>query len=450
MQISNGVNPKIFKAYDIRGIFPEEINGRVAYLIGLAFVKFLGKLKPRVVVGRDNRISSPILHKNLIKGLREGGATVIDIGLSPTPMLYFAVAHYGHDGGINITASHNPKEYNGFKLVREKAIPISGDTGLQQIKNLMRRNPVRLKTTGKLVRKTPLKDYMDFNLKEVDIKNLKPLRIVVDTANAVPGILIPRITQNLTLKIYHLFKKLDGNFPNHQPNPLIKENLKALCSAVKKNIADVGVAFDGDGDRIFFVDEKGKIIPADIITALMAQLILKDNPGSKILYDVRSSRVVKEVIEENGGFPVIYQVGHALIKEKMRRDNIIFGGEFAGHFYYQKHYFCEAPLFILLKVIELISLSGKPLSRLIKPYQKYYHSGEINFETTDKAGKIKKLKKHFDSGEILGIDGLRVDFEDWWFNVRLSNTEPLLRLVVEAKTKKLLEEKKKELTRLIL
>lgn len=450
------INPGIFKAYDIRGVYPEEINGRAAYLIGHAFAKFLKKpeilpagRQVKIAVGRDNRLSSPILHENLVKGLRDSGVNVIDIGLSPTPLLYFAVAHYGLDGGINITASHNPKEYNGFKLVGEKAVPIGENTGLKQIQKLAE-NVSAGCGNGKVEKRKVINDYIEFNLREINLNKLKPLKIVADTANAVPGIFISEIRKKISARIYHLFSKLDGSFPNHPPNPLTKENLSGLCREVRKRKADFGAAFDGDGDRIIFIDEKGAVVPSDMTTALMAEIILKENPGGKILYDIRSSRATKEAIEENGGEAVMWRVGHSFIKEKMRKEGIIFGGEFAGHFYYKKHHFAEAPLFLLLKIIEKISAEGTTLSRLIKPYRRYFHSGEINFEVENKMGKIKELKKAFGSGKIIEIDGLRVDFSDWWFNVRPSNTEPFLRLVLEAKTKNLLEEKKKELTALIL
>ncbi|MBI2450706.1 MAG: phosphomannomutase/phosphoglucomutase [Candidatus Nealsonbacteria bacterium] len=444
------VNPNIFKAYDIRGIYPQEINGQTAYKIGQAFVKFLcpsGQAK--IAVGRDNRLSSPVLHKNLIKGLSGAGALVFDFGLSPTPMLCWACAHYGYDGGINITASHNPKEYNGFKLVREKAIPIGGDSGLQEIKNLTTSRFTASKFIGKVIRKKVIQDYVKFSLSRTDFSKAKSLKIAVDTANAVPGILISELARKVPYKIYHIFKELDGNFPNHPPNPLIEENLKSLCYEVKKRKADLGIAFDGDGDRIFFVDEKNKIVPSDILASLLSELILKEKPGSKILYDVRCGRIIEEIIENNGGLAVIWKVGHAFIKEKMRKENIVFGAEFSGHFYLKDYYFCEAPLFILSKIIEAISKSGKTFSQLLRPYYKYYHSGEINFEVEDKFGKIKELKKRFSSGKILEIDGLRIDFKDWWFSVRSSNTESLLRLVLEADTEELLNQKKKELTTLI-
>lgn len=437
------INPEIFKAYDIRGVYPQELNQDAACSIGQAFVKFLKKPRPKVVVGRDNRLSSPILHQSLIKGITEAGADVIDVGLSTTPMFYFAVAHYGYNGGVIVTASHNPPKYNGFKMVREKAIPISEETGLREISNLTRFDHIGLK--GRVFKKEIIKDYIDFNLKEV--ADLKSLKIVIDTANAVSGIIIPKIFKKLPCKISYLFKKSDGSFPNHPPDPLIPENLKALQAAVRAEKADLGVAFDGDGDRIIFVDDNGAVVSGNLIAALIATLVLKKWPGSKILYDVRSSNIVKETIEQLGGKAVVGRIGHSFIKETMRKEKIIFAAELSGHYYHRDHYFCEAPFFVLFKLLRAIS--RKPFSELIKPYQKYYHSGELNFEITDKKAAIGRLKDRYADGKLLEIDGLRVDYKDWWFLARPSNTEPVLRLVVEAKNKELMEEKKKELVALI-
>lgn len=454
------VNSSIFRAYDIRGIYPGEINANTAYLIGRAYVKFLNKKSPKIVVGQDNRLSSPLLFKNLVQGIRDEGGNVIDIGLSTTPMLYFAVAYFKFDGGIEISASHNPSQYNGFKMVREKAIPISEKSGIKEIKNLVlkgfqsARRPLRepsFKTTkkGKITEKAVLKEYVRFNLKKFDLKKTKPSKIIVDTANAVAGIVVPEIFKKTNCKIYHLYSKLDGSFPNHSPDPIIKENLRELQKQVLGKIANLGIAFDGDGDRVVFVDEKGQIIQGDFIIALLASMILKENPGEKILYDVRSSNIIKEVIEKAGGRPIMGRIGHSFIKEKMRKENIIFAGELSGHYYHKNHYFCESPFFVLLKILEEISLTRKSISELIKPYQKYFHSGEINFKVKNKEKKIKELEKRFKAGSTSCLDGLRVDFKNWWFNIRSSHTEPVLRLVVEAKTKKLMEEKKKELIALI-
>jgi len=441
------INSNIFRAYDIRGIYPSELNENTAYLIGRAFVGFLKKRKLKIVVGRDNRLSSPTLHKNLVKGITDMGADVVDIGLTATPMFYFAVAHYNYDGGVIVTASHNPGQYNGFKMVREKAIPISGESGIKDIQRLFRNKPQPVKSRGKVLKKEVIKNYVSFNLNGIDKNNLKPLSIVVDTANAVSGLVIPEIFKNLPCKINHLFKKSDGSFPNHPPDPLLKENLKALQAEVKKKKADMGVAFDGDGDRIIFIAETGEIISGDLITAFLADLVIRKYPGAKILYDVRSSNIVKETIQNAGGAPVIYRIGHSFIKEKMRNEKIVFAGEFSGHYYHKDYYFCDAPLFALFKFLE--EVSKKPASQIIKPYQKYYHSGEVNLKIEDKEEALKRLKKQYSDGLFLEIDGLRVDYKDWWFLVRASNTEPLLRLVVEARTKSLMEEKKKELIALI-
>ena len=449
------IAPNIFRAYDIRGIYPKELDEKAAYLIGRAFVKFLNKKNLRIAVGRDGRLSSPSLFKFLTKGITCQGANVIDIGLSTTPMLYFAVAHFKFDGGINITASHLPSEYNGFKLVREKAIPISEKTGLKEIKKLTTGYPQSgcgsvITRPGSVVKMRVLKEYIEFNLKGFNLKKIKPLKIVIDTANAVPGIVVPGIFKKTNCKIYHLYSKLDGSFPNHPPIPHEEENLKGLEREVLKKKADLGIAFDGDGDRIIFIDENGEMIPGDLITALLARLILEENPGEKVLCDVRSSNVVRDVVKENGGRVVIGRIGHSFIKERMRKGNIIFQGELNGHYYSRKHYFCEAPFFVILKILEEMSESGKNISELVKPFQRYFHSGEINFKVKDKKKVLETLEEKFREGKVLKIDGLRIDFPDWWFNARPSHTEPVLRLVVEAKNRKIMEQKKKELSSLIL
>jgi len=444
------INPQIFRAYDIRGIYPKELDERAAYLIGRAFVKFFKKPRLKIVVGRDNRLSSPSLFKALTKGIIDQGADVIDIGLSTTPMHYFTVAHFKFDGGVMITASHNPPQYNGFKFVREKAIPISEKTGLKEIKKLTTRPGNVITRPGRVVKKEVLKDYIEFNLKDFHLKKIKPLKIVIDTANAVPGILVPKIFKKTNCKIYYLFAKLDGSFPNHLPSPHEEKNLKSLKKEVLRKKADLGIAFDGDGDRVIFVDEKGKMIPGDLITALLASLILKENPGEKVLCDVRSSNIVRDVVKEMGGIPVIGRIGHSFIKERMRRENIIFQGELNGHYYLRTHYFCEAPFFVIFKILEEMSKQGKKISELTQPFKRYFHSGEINFEVKNKKKVLKTLENKFKGGKVLKIDGLRIVFPDWWFNVRPSHTEPVLRLVVEAKTKKLMEQKKKELSSLIL
>ncbi len=463
------VNPDIFRAYDIRGIYPEEINEETVYLIGRAFVRFLKrkarKKELKIVVGRDNRLSSPSLFRNLVKGVVQEGAKVIDIGLSTSPMLYFGVAYYGYDGGINITASHNPAEYNGLKIVREKAIPISEKTGLQEIKQTTRTLLVELAhlreraartgidVAGRVVKKDVLKDYLKFNFKSVkksSLKGFRKIKIAVDTANAVSGLVVARFFKKLPCKTFHIFKKSDGSFPNHPPNPLKKENLRAIQKEVKNRKANLGVAFDGDGDRIIFLDHLARVISGDLITVLLAEIILEKHPDEKILYDLRSSNVAPETIKKMCGIPIRHRIGHSFIKETMRSQDIIFGGELSGHYYPRQNYFCEAPFFVLLKILERMSEKRKTLSELIKPYKKYFYSGEINFKVADKKSALKKLEQKYKKGKISKLDGLRIDFSDWWFLARPSNTDPVLRLVVEAKTKNLMEKKKKEIAKIII
>ncbi len=445
-------SPAIFKAYDIRGVYPTEINEKAAYLIGRGFIKFLKKKNPRVVAARDNRLSSPVLFRNLVKGMVDEGGMVIDIGLSTSPMLYWAVAYFGFDGGINVTASHNPPVFNGFKIVGKEADPIGKEAGLEEIKTLVLRGEFKeKKKKGRITKKKVLTSYVKFVKKKINLKKIKSFKICVDTANAVSGILIPPIFKETNCRIYHLFSHLDGNFPNHSPDPLTKKNLRSLQEAVVIREADFGVAFDGDGDRMFFVDEKGKIIPADIITALIASLILKEKPGEKIYYDIRSSNVVKEIIEETGGVPIAGRIGHAIIKNQMKKEKIVFGGELSGHYFHKENYFCEAPFFVLFTILKELSQRGVKLSELVHPLEKYFHSGEINFKIADKEKITHQLQEHFKNknGRICRLDGLRIDFDDWWFLVRPSNTESVLRLVIEAKTRKLLNEKKEELIGII-
>ncbi len=434
---------KIFKAYDIRGVYPEEIDEDSAYKIARAYSEFLPDAK-KIVVGCDNRLSSPGIKEAVIKGLMDSGKEVIDINLCSTPMFYFAVSHYNYDGGLTITASHNPPKYNGIKLVREKAIPISGDTGIKEIKKIALNEDFGEKKQGKRKSKKVLVDYLRYSLKKFKLSKFNDLNLVVDTANAVPGILIPELKERFPGNIRHLFAKLNGNFPNHAPDPMDEENIKDLKKEVQNGKADLGIAFDGDGDRISFLDEKGNTISSDLILALISKIILKENQGAKIMYDLRSSNVVRETIEKHGGEPIMGRVGHSFIKSRMREEDVLFAGELSGH-YYSGEYFFEAPLFVLLSICKEIVDTGKTLSELIEPYREYYHSGEINFEVDNKQKKINELKEEYSDGEVSEIDGLRVDYEDWWFSVRASNTQPLLRLIVESKSKEIMEEKVEEL-----
>lgn len=446
------INRSIFKAYDIRGVYPTEINEEAVYRIANAFAVFLQKKKKKrlhIAASRDNRLSSSILHKGVINGLRDAGAEVTDIGLATTPMFYFAVARYGFDGGIQVSASHNPAQWNGLKIVREEAKPIGGKTGLREILRIAERHDWRAARKGRIVKKNTLKDYLAFNLRGFSLAMPQKLSLVVDTANAVPGPVVSQFLKTLRIPFSHINAKLDGRFPSHSPDPLVSANLRQLKREVKKRRAALGVAFDGDGDRIIFCDELGREVSGDLVTACMASIILRRHPRSKIGYDIRSSRVVAETILKNGGMPIMTRVGHTFIKNQMRRENILFSGELSGHFYHRDHYFCEAPLFVLREILGEMEKRDKTLSELIAPLRVYAHSGELNFRVRDKERVLARVEKSFRKGKITRLDGVRIDFPDWWFLARPSNTEPLLRLIVEAKTRKLLEEKMRELTRLI-
>jgi len=415
----------IFKAYDIRGIYGEQLNEDIAYKIGRAFAMYIGS---KIVVARDNRLSSDSLFEALTRGIIDQGSDVYDIGLSTSPMFYFAVSNLVCDGGVIITASHNPPQYNGFKMVRSDAMPLSGEDGISQIKQLVEENNFSSFKKGNI----STLDITDKYVNSFEIKKYN-LKVVVDTANSVSGLIVNRMFRGVSL--FHLFSELDGSFPNHEPNPLEEKNIKDLKKKVLEYGADIGIAFDGDGDRVFFVDEKGELISSDLIIALIAKLIDK-----KVLYDLRCSNIIKETARDS----VMCRVGHSFIKKKMKDEDIFFGGEYSGHYYLKQgsSYF-ESPYFVIYKLFE--AMENKKLSELIAPFKKYYHSGELNFEVKDKQSVIEKVEKNYSYGKITKIDGVRIDFDDWWFLLRGSNTEPILRLIVEAKSKELLDSKIKEI-----
>ncbi|MBL7142246.1 MAG: phosphomannomutase/phosphoglucomutase [Candidatus Pacebacteria bacterium] len=452
------INPEIFRLYDIRGIYPQDINEEMAYQVGRYFIHFLRKKSKKktltVGIAKDIRYSSPELFRGLSKGIIHEGCNIIDLGLIITPALYFAVSHLRLDGGIIITASHNPNPFNGFKLTREKTIPLSGETGIFWIRDQLAKKAFQKEKLplfkGKITKKNIEKDYINsvFKLNKINKKIFKKLSVAIDAGNGMGGPIFLKVLKKIGIKVYPIYCKPDGDFPNHVPDPSFRNNLKDIVSLVRKKRPNFGIILDGDADRIIFIDEKGNPIRGDLITALMAKIILKEWKGKnkpKILYDIRSSNVLKEVIKEEGGVPIHFKIGHALIKEKMRKDNIFFGGELTGHYYLGQNLFYEVPFFVFLKIVNEMKKTKKTLSELIKPLQKYFHSGEIYFETKAKEGKIKELKKKYKTGKISEQDGLRVDFNDWWFLVRPSNTEPVIKLVVEAKTRNLMEKKRKEL-----
>jgi len=451
----------IFKAYDIRGIVGKDLTEDIAFKIGRAFVDYLNCRK--VVVGQDMRPHSKPLFEALVRGLTMQGADVISLGLCSTPMSYFANGRLNADASIMITASHNPAEWNGFKLCRAQAVPLSGETGIGDIEKIVlssRFNP-SAKKPGSTSKHDILPEYTA-HIHEY-AKLGRPITIAADFANAM-GVVEAKTLKSL-IDIDPLYAELDGSFPNHEANPLKAETFAALQQKIREGEAlaepsearngpakegkyDFGVAFDGDADRAGFVDEKGDVIPMDLITALIAESILKEEKG-KILYDLRSSWAVKEVIEENGGTPQMCRVGHAFIKRQMREANAVFAGEMSGHYYFRANYFTESSAMAVLLVANLLSQSNQPLSALVAPLKRYFKTPEINSEVKDIAAVFDRLRKAYAQGKMFELDGLSVEFSDWWFNVRASNTEPLVRLNLEARSQKLLYERQAELLKLI-
>jgi phosphomannomutase len=443
------INPEIFKAYDIRGIYPDEINGQIVYDIGRALV--LHTKAKKIVVGHDMRESSHELENEIIRGITDQGADVIRIGLATTPMLYFASWQMGVDAGVVITASHNPAEYNGLKLCLKNAVPIGEGNGMEEIKELALAGKFNeAENKGRVIEKADFKGrYIEYMADFFKV-GLGRKKIVIDFANGM-GILDKDVYERFTgdIEAVYLYDELNGNFPNHEANPLKTETLEALQKKVVAKSADLGIAYDGDADRVGFVDEKGEIIPMDYMIALLAKEILKKHPGSLILMDLRSSNAVKEVIEEAGGKVGRCRVGHSLIKKQMRDQGAIFAGELSGHYFFEENSKAEMSTLAVLTVLNLMNESGKTISELTAELKRYFHSGEINSDVKDKEAIMNKLKELYKDGQLDEMDGIRIDFEDWWFNVRPSNTEPKLRLNLEAKDQKLMEEKKEELLALI-
>jgi len=448
----------VFKAYDIRGIYPAPLSEEVAWRIGHATAQYLqGQLRGHervgptartIVVGRDMRTHSPILQHSLIEGLRAVGMDVINIGMIDTSQIYFAVNHFSACGGIQTTASHNPSQYNGFKICGMKGVPIGIDTGLASIRDIAARIPKhQTGTTARLIDQDLSKPYREFLLQYLrgPSKQSKPLKVVIDASNGMAGRWFPIVFDGAKgLDVIPLHFKHDGTFV-HDPNPLVASNLADLRKAVRDKKADFGACFDGDADRCIFVDEKSTIVSCDMITALLARMFLERNPGAAVVYDLRSSRVVAEEIERAGGKPIRDRVGHAFMKKTMAEHNAIFGGELSGHFYFRDNFYCDSGLLAFIHVVNLLSDSGRKLGDWVRPLQRYRASGEINFQCPDKAHTLKQIMQSYDDAQVDQLDGVTVQYPDWWFNVRPSNTEPLLRLNLEARNKKMVEEKVAEL-----
>lgn len=443
------IDASIFKAYDIRGTYPQQFDEDVAYRIARAFAQ---KLKPKlVVVGRDMRTSGPSIMQAATRGLIEQGCDVLHIGLTSTPMFYYAVNHLEANAGLMVTASHNPEEYNGFKMTGPEAIPSIAFVSNDELRTLANGNQFEIiERKGHLRGEVSvLEDYATAVFNASGVTDLGNLKIVVDASNGMDGMILPRLFHGKNCTVVPLYWELDGRFPHHEPDPLKVEMLADLRARVLEENADLGVMFDGDGDRVGFVDEEGQPIPGDMITALIAREILQEKPGAKIVYEVRSSWAVREEIEKAGGEPVIYKAGHGLIKRYMREIGACFGGELSGHYFFADFFITDNGDLAMLKIIQLLVSEKKSLSELARPIMRYHHSPEINFHIPDMAGKLAEIKKRYGDGHIMEVEGVTVEYPGWWFNVRPSQTEPLIRLNVEAKTKRTLKEKVKELSTVI-
>jgi phosphomannomutase len=440
----------IFKAYDVRGLYPSQLNEEMARKIGLAFRTVLDEgdfaLGNTVVVSRDMRSHSVPLQKALIEGLRASGLDVVDIGLATTPMSYFAVGHLKAAGGVQVTASHNPAAYNGLKFSKHEARPVSGDHGIPLIeKHVLANDLPPAAKEGGYNQAEVFADYEKFLLSFVERpEGARKLKVVVDAANGMGTIYQP-ILEKLGIDLIPLYFELDGTFPNHEANPLKMENLEDLAHAVREHQADLGVSFDGDADRSAFVDENGAPVGNDISTALIAGELLAHHPGSAIVYDLRSSRAVAEHIKDKGGEPIRERVGHSFIKATLRQKNGVFGGELAGHYYFRDTFTADNALLAMIKVLNLLWKENRSFSQIVAPLLRYAKSEETNFQVEDKQGKMDLLEKKYADGQIDYLDGITVQYPDWWFNVRPSNTEPYLRLVAEANTPELLEKHMKDL-----
>ena len=438
------LDPTVFKAYDVRGLYPEELDEAGAYAIGRAYIEQFAAA--RVAVGRDMRLSSPSMAAAVREGAADAGADVLDLGMVGTEMLYFAVGDLELDGGIMVTASHNPKQYTGMKIVRGGALPVGGESGLLDVRDRAVAGAWHHAARGTIREEDIWDRYVERVLSFVDVSSLKPLRVVIDAANGMAGTMLPRVLERLPMvDVVRCYFEPDGTFPNHEPNPLLPENRAFIIETTRTSNADFGVAFDGDADRCFFVDDTGDFVPGDFTTALFAQAILGREPGGKVIYDVRASWAVPEAIRAAGGVPLINRVGHAFIKQRMREEHAVFGGEVSAHYYFRDFSQADSGTVPFLLMCELVSRHGK-LSAALAPFrERYFITGEINTPVADVPAKLAELEERFGGeGTVTHLDGLSVEFDDWHFNVRPSNTEPLLRLNLEALSQELMDEKRDE------
>lgn len=442
------VNPSIFKAYDIRGIYPTDLNDDIAYLIGRAFATFLQATQ--VIVGHDMRLSGPAVFDAVTRGLMDQGADVINIGLVSTDQYYFACSKLGLPG-MMVTASHNPKEYNGFKMVRKMPQLLSGDEGIQDLRALVESEdfptPAR---KGTMTTQEFKEEFINSVLSIIDVSSIKPLKVIVDTGNGTVGPILKEVYSRLPVDLIGMYLEPDGSLPNHGLDPLQAENRAELEQRVVQEQAAIGFAFDGDGDRFFAIDDRGQFIPGDFLTAVMAVKLLEKKPGSKIIRDVRSSWAVADIVTEKGGIPLVERVGHAFMKQRMSREGAIFAGEVSGHYYFQDFNCADSGIIPSLILLELLSQKDCKMSDFLRDLEsKYFISGEINSRVNDVNAKIEELASRYSDGEEDRLDGLSISYPTWHFNVRPSNTEPLLRLNLEAKSREEMEQRRDEVLGII-
>jgi phosphomannomutase len=439
-----------FKAYDVRGVVPDELDAEGAYRLGRAYV---AAFEPAVIaVGHDMRLTSPELSQAVAQGAADQGSDVVQLGEIGTEMLYFAVGEYGYEGGIQVTASHNPSRYNGMKIVRRGALPVGGDTGLDQIKALATGRLPESPRRGSISQRDVYAGFHDRVMQFVDAAALRPLKVVLDGSHGMAGPMVGPLLERLPIDAlpYHLDP--DGSFPSGEPNPLLEENRRFIIEKVREHGADLGIAWDGDADRCFFIDDGGEFVPGDLITALIAQVMLERHPGAAIVYDLRASWAVRDTVTAAGGRPLENRVGHAFIKARIRKEDAVFAGEVSGHYYFKDYYWCDTGIVPALVLLELVSRSGKRLSELLAPFRaRYFISGEINSTVDDVPLKLQELKERYRDGavRVSHMDGISFEFDDWHFNVRPSNTEPLLRLNLEALSQATLEQRRDEVLALI-
>lgn len=439
------VNPEIFRSYDIRGIYPTELNEKTAFKIGKIFVDYIKAKK--VITGRDCRLSSLTLFRAIVKGITQGGADVYSIGEVPTECIYFSVGYYNFDGGIMITASHNPKEYNGFKMVKRGVDLIQG----KEIKEVFEKLKFKkIKKMGKIKEIDIWRDYLRHIFSFVEIEKIKPLKIVIDASNGMAGRVIPLLEKNLPIRVIPLNFNLDGNFPAHSPNPLEKDATKEISKVILKEKADLGFLFDGDADRIFVIDELGNLIRGDITLLILAKHLLRKNPGAKIVYNLICSKAVPEFIRRWGGKPIRTAVGFVNVRKRLIEEEGIMGGEVSGHYCFRDNFYCDSAFVAFLILLEVISQSPQKISEMTKTFSVYAKTSEINFKVENKEEILNKIRESYSDGKQDFLDGITVEYNDWWFNLRPSQTEPTLRLVVEAKKEKIMKKKKRELSLLIL